>query len=379
MKSVAFTYKENNWEGLVEASTQLPKAQLLLVFADRKLLEKNIFNKELAANFNNARIIYCSTAGEIYDRKVQHSSASCVAIQLDKTAFSVQSNNIKNFENSYLLGKSTAALLDPKDLKYIMIISDGNIINGDDVLKGIQEVIDPSVIISGGLAGDGDRFQKTLVGIEENVVEGNIVLLGLYGNHIQISTGIKGGWDIFGPEREVTKAEGNVLYEIDQTNALDLYKKYLGKYADELPGSALLFPISLKVSESDLSIVRTILSVDEEKKSMTFAGNLPNGSKIRFMKSNFDRLITAASEAGVEANANISNHSPDLTLIVSCVGRKIVLSNRVEEEVEAATEGLPNTGAIIGFYSYGEIAPMKKNPHSFLHNQTLTVTTFSER
>ena len=89
MKSVAFTYKENNWEGLVEASTQLPKAQLLLVFADRKLLEKNIFNKELAANFNNARIIYCSTAGEIYDRKVQHSSASCVAIQLDKTAFSV--------------------------------------------------------------------------------------------------------------------------------------------------------------------------------------------------------------------------------------------------------------------------------------------------
>lgn len=379
MKSVAFTYKENNWEGLVEASTQLPKAQLLLVFADRKLLEKNIFNKELAANFNNARIIYCSTAGEIYDRKVQHSSASCVAIQLDKTAFSVQSNNIKNFENSYLLGKSTAALLDPKDLKYIMIISDGNIINGDDVLKGIQEVIDPSVIISGGLAGDGDRFQKTLVGIEENVVEGNIVLLGLYGNHIQISTGIKGGWDIFGPEREVTKAEGNVLYEIDQTNALDLYKKYLGKYAAELPGSALLFPISLKVSESDLSIVRTILSVDEEKKSMTFAGNLPNGSKIRFMKSNFDRLITAASEAGVEANANISNHSPDLTLIVSCVGRKIVLSNRVEEEVEAATEGLPNTGAIIGFYSYGEIAPMKKNPHSFLHNQTLTVTTFSER
>lgn len=379
MKSVAFTYKENNWEGLVEASTQLPKAQLLLVFADRKLLEKNIFNKELAANFNNARIIYCSTAGEIYDRKVQHSSASCVAIQLDKTAFSVQSNNIKNFENSYLLGKSTAALLDPKDLKYIMIISDGNIINGDDVLKGIQEVIDPSVIISGGLAGDGDRFQKTLVGIEENVVEGNIVLLGLYGNHIQISTGIKGGWDIFGPEREVTKAEGNVLYEIDQTNALDLYKKYLGKYADELPGSALLFPISLKVSESDLSIVRTILSVDEEKKSMTFAGNLPNGSKIRFMKSNFDRLITAASEAGVEANANISNHSPGLTLIVSCVGRKIVLSNRVEEEVEAATEGLPNTGAIIGFYSYGEIAPMKKNPHSFLHNQTLTVTTFSER
>ncbi len=379
MKSVAFTYKENNWEGLVESSTQLPKAQLLLVFADRKLLEKNIFNKELAANFNNARIIYCSTAGEIYDRKVQHSSASCVAIQLDKTAFSVQSNNIKNFENSYLLGKSTAALLDPKDLKYIMIISDGNIINGDDVLKGIQEVIDPSVIISGGLAGDGDRFQKTLVGIEENVVEGNIVLLGLYGNHIQISTGIKGGWDIFGPEREVTKAEGNVLYEIDQTNALDLYKKYLGKYAAELPGSALLFPISLKVSESDLSIVRTILSVDEEKKSMTFAGNLPNGSKIRFMKSNFDRLITAASEAGVEANANISNHSPDLTLIVSCVGRKIVLSNRVEEEVEAATEGLPNTGAIIGFYSYGEIAPMKKNPHSFLHNQTLTVTTFSER
>ncbi len=379
MKSATFTFNENKWEGLDAAISRIPDAQIVLVFADRILLEKNILYSPIKKAFKNASIINCSTAGEIYGRLVQNQSAACVAISFDKTPFSIQACNIRDFNNSYLLGKGAAKLLAKENLKYIMVLSDGNLINGDDLIKGIQEVVDPSVILSGGLAGDGDRFQKTLVGIDQNIAEGNIVLLGLYGKHIQINTGIKGGWDMFGPEREVTHAEGNILYEIDHTNALDLYKKYLGKYVEELPSSALLFPISLKVSNTDFSIVRTILSVDEQKKSMTFAGNLPKGSKIRFMKSNFDRLITAAEEAGAEATSTMENDFPELALIVSCVGRKIVLSNRVDEEIEAVSNSFPNASSIIGFYSYGEIGPMKKNPHSYLHNQTLTVTTFSER
>lgn len=379
MKSTTFTFKENNWQGLTETAADMPDAQLILLFADRMLLEKNCLNEQLQQSFPLAHIISASTAGEVLYRKVQESSAVCVAIQFDQTPFSIQSGNIKDFPNSYMLGKQVASQLKQDDLRYIMIISDGNIINGDDLLQGIKEEVAPTVLISGGMAGDGDRFQQTLLGHNNQIAEGNLVLLALYGEHIQVGTGIHGGWEMFGPERIVTRSAGNVLYEIDDTNGLDLYKKYLGKYADELPSSALLFPIALMINDDQSYLVRTILSVDEQNKSMTFAGNIPQGSTIRFMKSNFDRLVTAAADAGMEAHSGIQQQAPDLTMIVSCVGRKIILSHRIEEELEAATEGLPANSPVVGFYSYGEFAPLKENLQTYLHNQTMVVTSFSER
>jgi hypothetical protein len=379
MKSTTFTFKENNWQGLTETAASMPEAQLILVFADRMLLEKNELNQHLQPSFPKAEIISCSTAGEVYYQKVQQSSAVCVAIQFENTPFSIQSGNIKDFQNSYLLGKEVASKLKQEDLRYIMIISDGNIINGDDLLQGIKEVVAPTVLISGGMAGDGDRFQQTLLGHNQQIAEGNLLLLGMYGDHIQVGTGIHGGWEMFGPERTVSRSAGNVLFEIDDVNALDLYKKYLGKYADELPSSALLFPIALMIDNDQSYLVRTILSVDEQNKSMTFAGNIPEGSTIRFMKSNFDRLVSAAADAGMEAHSSLQKQAPDLTLIVSCVGRKIVLSHRIDEELEAATDGLPANSPVVGFYSYGEFAPLKENLQSYLHNQTMVVTSFSER
>ncbi len=379
MKSTTFTFKEDAWQGLTDTAANMPDAELILVFADRMLLEKNELNKYLQSSFPKANIISCSTAGEVYYQKLQQSSAVCVAIHFDQTPFSIQSGNIKDFQNSYLLGKQVASQLTQEGLRYIMIISDGNIINGDDLLQGIKEVVPPTVLISGGMAGDGDRFQQTLLGHNNQIAEGNLVLLGLYGDHIQVGTGIHGGWEMFGPERTVTRSAGNLLFEIDEVNALDLYKKYLGKYADELPSSALLFPIALMINNDQSYLVRTILSVDDQNKSMTFAGNIPQGSTIRFMKSNFDRLVSAAAEAGMEAHSNLQEQTPDLTLIVSCVGRKIVLSHRIDEELEAATDRLPAQSPVVGFYSYGEFAPLKENPESYLHNQTMVVTSFSER
>jgi hypothetical protein len=158
-----------------------------------------------------------------------------------------------------------------------------------------------------------------------------------------------------------------------------MYKKYLGKYAEELPASALLFPLSVKTDKNDFYIVRTILSIDENKKTMTFAGNLPEGSTVRFMKSNFDRLINAAADAASEAVSSLGKKVPvELALLVSCVGRKLVLSDRIDEELEAALDNITPGATVAGFFSYGEIAPQKDNKISHLHNQTMTVTTFAE-
>jgi len=379
MKSTLISYVNKEWSGEAHAKFPLEEAQLVLVFAERSLLENHTIIDYIKSRCTKANVISCSTAGEIHGHQVHDDSAVAVAIKFDHTKYQMAKANISEHNNSFELGQQAAIALSPQNLKYIMVISDGNLINGDDLIQGIQSKVDSKVIVSGGLSGDGSRFQKTIVGLDEDVQSGNVVLLGLYGDHIRVGTGYKGGWDMFGPERTISRSEGNRLFDIDGQSALELYKKYLGKYADELPASALLFPISIKTKDDDVFIVRTILSINEKEQSMTFAGNVPEGSTVRFMKSNYDRLIEAASIAGAEALTSLGDQVPvDLSILVSCVGRKLVLANRVEEEVEAALENTSEHGTVAGFFSYGEIAPQASSNQIHLHNQTLTITTFAE-
>jgi hypothetical protein len=380
MISSSITYKNNQWKGLNEFKHDKKSVQLLIVFADRLIIEEKAIFTILKNEFPKAEIIISSTAGEISRSAVDDNSATILAISFEQTAFKIVKGNIREFKNSFELGKSTVEKMPKENLSYIFLLSDGNIINGDELIMGIQSNLDKSVIITGGLAGDGVNFNKTLVGYNDDVDEGNIILLGLYGDKIKIGTSHKGGWDVFGPERIITKSEANILHEIDGENALDLYKKYLGKYADELPASALFFPLSIKSADNNFYIVRTILSIDEKNKTMRFAGNIPEGSTVRFMKSNFDRLLDAATDAGLESTQHLdmNNIAPSLSIIISCVGRKIVLGERTEEEIDAVLENLSPEATVAGFFSYGEVAPQKDLHTSFLHNQTITITTFAE-
>ena len=188
-----------------------------------------------------------------------------------------------------------------------------------------------------------------------------------------------GGWDSFGIERLVSKSENNILYELDGKPALALYKSFLGEqYSNELPASGLLFPLNLRITQGDDPIVRTILAVNEENQSLTFAGDIPVGSYVRLMKANFDRLIDGAVGAAKSTLTNENNNNPDLAILISCVGRKLVLKQLIEEELEGVKEILgPNT-TLCGFYSYGEISPFSKDAKCELHNQTMTITTFKE-
>jgi hypothetical protein len=378
MKSHVIQYEAGSWQQVNSNEISSESVNLILVYADRLLLEKQDILKSLAQQFPSAKLIVCSTAGEIYQRTVTESAATAIIISFDNTAIVVETGEIGKYKDSYELGRESALKINQEGLKYLMVLSDGSLINGDELILGIKSVIGNDVCISGGLAGDGPRFQKTLVGCYPNVKEGNLVLVGLYGEHIKVATGVKGGWDEFGPQRTITKSFSNVLYEIDGVNALELYKKYLGSYKDELPGSALLFPISIKTADTDFYLVRTILSIDEEKQCMVFAGNIPEGSAVRFMKSNPDRLVFAAADVGGQVLQNMQDIPIEMALIVSCVGRKIVLSERIEEEVEAVAEMLPASANVAGFFSYGEIAPHRKEKQTSLHNQTITITAFAE-
>lgn len=352
------------------------KVQWVLGFGAKTLLEKGACYDQLSRQYPRASIVLCSTAGEIFDEEVYDDTVSITAVQFERTAIAAVSANIMDFADSYEAGIALVKRLPAVDnLCYIMVISDGTLVNGSELVNGINAATQCKVPVTGGMASDGDRFVSTLVGLNEDPAPGNLIAIGFYSNHLVVSHGSVGGWEMFGPERPISKSSGNCLYEINGEPALDLYRKYLGPYAAELPGSALLFPLSVKLSTGE-TVVRTILSIDSANGSMVFAGDLPENAPVRFMRANFDRLIEAAGEAAVQASGD---HTPELALLISCVGRKMILNGRIAEEVEAVRDTLGNQTLLTGFYSYGEIAPPKEGAHCALHNQTMTITTFTEK
>ena len=370
--------KSGGWQaaGKQKGAKKVSKG-LVLSFGNRFELENEERYRELAEMYPNSDIITCSTSGEILDIEVTDAIVS-TAIEFEKTDYRIIQVNVLKLGNSYEAGKVIAKSFKPQGLRHVFIISDGSFVNGSELVQGLNDYLPKDVSSTGGLAGDGARFEKTLVGLNSPPGTGKIVGVGFYGESLKIGYGSVGGWDPFGPERVVTKSEKNVLYKLDDKSALDLYKSYLGEKANELPGSALLFPLSIKLEQNAKPLVRTILSVDEEHQSMVFAGDMPEGSKVRMMKANFDKLVDGAFQATDAGMLTIGKSEVDLALLVSCVGRKLVLDQRVEEEVESVVEVVGNNAVITGFYSYGEIAPFSGLLNCELHNQTMTVTLFRE-
>jgi hypothetical protein len=352
--------------------------QLVLVFGSPEhIVEPGVY-VHLNSTYPNADIVFSSTAGEIINDAVYDNSIVATAIQLEKNTVACVKTNIDQHTNSFETGNFLMKALFRDDLSNIFIIADGTSVNGSELVDGINHDNQLQVTVTGGLAGDAARFEKTFTGLNEFPSQGNVIAIGFYGKNMRVGHGSLGGWDEFGHERTITRSEKNVLYEIDYKNALDLYKQYLGDYADELPGSALLFPLSIRINGSDKNLVRTILSISEEEKSMTFAGNLPEGSKVRLMKANFDKLVQASSAAAKNSAVIGEGRQPELAILVSCVGRKLVLNEMIDEEVQAAKDILGNNTAITGFYSYGEISPFNNGTQCELHNQTMTITTLTE-
>jgi len=357
---------------------KLSAAQLVLLFGGTALLKEQRNLAEIRKAYPKAHFLGCSTAGEICGTEVSDDTLVCTAVLFESTKLQGARVSIENPASSFDAGAKLARALDHNDLKHVFILSDGLKVNGSELVKGITGNLPPDITVTGGLSGDGARFQETFVLWDGQPEAGTIAALGLYGNSIRIGYASLGGWDSFGPERLITRSKGNVLYEMDGKSALQLYKTYLGEHAANLPASGLLFPLSLRMKEGEAGVVRTILSVNEEDQSMTFAGDVREGSYAQLMKANFDRLIEGAIGAARTSHEAVGSGSPDLAILISCVGRKLVLKQRVEEEVEGVREVMGDRTVLTGFYSYGEISPFTPNAKCELHNQTMTITAFRE-
>ena len=377
-----------NQEG-ISGQNGYAAAQLVLVFGAPSVLSRPGLLAELQQRYPAALVFGCSTAGEILGTQVLDDTMVATAVEFAGTRLASARVVLSECgDNSYQAGERLAAALPlempgaggatSSPLKHVFVLSDGLQVNGSDLVRGLAACLPTAVTVTGGLAGDGARFGSTLVVHAGRAESGTVAALGFYGDRLRIGFGSLGGWDPFGPERLITRSRGNVLYEFDGHSALGLYKKYLGAHADQLPASGLLFPLSLRIQAGEAPVVRTILAVDEATQSLTFAGDVPEGAYARLMKANFDRLIDGATDAARTSHEAMGGAFAELAILISCGGRKLLLKQRIEEEVDGVRDVLGAGAALAGFYSYGEISPFKPGARCELHNQTMTITTFAE-
>ncbi|BAE52241.1 FIST signal transduction protein [Paramagnetospirillum magneticum] len=354
------------------------KPSLVLYFAAPGTLPAEDILADLRAAYGDAPIVGCTTGGEILGSEVIDDSVVVSALGFALASVRVASRDLADLSQSRATGAALAGDLAGEGLRALFILSDGTKVNGDALVAGCLSAVPPDVVVTGGLAGDGARFQSTAVGCDDPMRPGRVAAVGFYGESLSIGHGSFGGWDEFGPPRTITRSAANVLYELDGEPALDLYKRYLGDEAQGLPGSALLFPLSIRPAGEDAGgeVVRTIVGIDEQAKSMIFAGDVPTGHLARLMRGNFDNLVDGAGRAAEAASASVG---PCLGLLVSCIGRKLLMGQRIAEEVEIVSDVLGKTASLMGFYSYGEISPHGFTGKCELHNQTMTITTISER
>ncbi len=361
-------------------SINLASADLVFAFGAVPYFSDPTLHAALRARFPAAKLLGCSTAGEIRGARVFDNTCVITAIDFEGSEVREATTTIEGMADSFAAGERLARALPLEELQGVFVVGTGVKINGSALVAGMQKVLGVTVSLSGGLAADAGAFRETWTLSNSGAASDQLVAVGLYGQRVRIGSGSFGGWEPFGPARKVTRSDGNVLYELDGERALDIYKRYLGEHARSLPGSGLLFPFEMLTKDRDRSgIIRTILGVDEQDGSLTLAGDIDPNGYLKLMQASTDRLVEGAGRAAERSAAASSKLvSPTVALLVSCIGRKLVMGDRVDEEVEAVAGRFSDQSTVAGFYSNGEICAAEAHGDCRLHNQTMTVTWIGE-
>jgi hypothetical protein len=377
MKTKQIEIDSKSISDLTQTTFECLEPNFVLIFASVGLIENKSVQSALRASFKNTvPIIGCSTAGEISSNGVSDEKMIITAVEFKHPNFKTAKYEMKSMADSKLAGEEIGKTLSAPNLSSVLLFGQGVNINGSELVTSLKNILGEGVIITGGLAGDGGKFQKTYTILNGEYSDENIVALGIYDKNIKVHFGSMGGWEPFGPARKVTKSAGNILFELDHKPALPLYKEYLGDEAKGLPGTGLLFPLALLKNDLDsYGLIRTILAVNEADNSLTFAGDVPLGSTVKLMHAPNENLIDGAKNAAESAKINSSG---GLAILISCVGRKLVLGTDTEDEIDAVKNVFGKNVTYTGFYSYGEICPQYTVADCKLHNQTMTITYLNE-
>jgi hypothetical protein len=366
----------NSGEVYEEGFSFQPDLILLFVSTSFSDIESLNFLRVL---YPDSVIIGSSTAGEIEDINIYDGSAVATAVKFEKATLDYHEAVIHDPSNSFKAAYELIEKFDTRGLKHVMVFCDGLQSNPSEFVEGLRHKSDVNCTISGGFAADGFEFINSYVITNDVEAKSKMaVAVGFYGEGLKIGYGSLSGWDSFGVDRIVTRSENNKVYSIDGMPILELYKNMLQEQFKNLPASGMLLPISVRKKITDRPEIRSIVDYDSEKAYISFCGNIPEGSILRLMKANHERLVSGAEGAAELGIEEIGNTHTDLAILISSVGRRLVLKQLDEDEIVAVRDVIGEDATIAGYYSYSEIAPHLSDKKPELQCQSMTITTFSE-
>lgn len=378
---LAHEFKWSEAAGLsLSATPPAADPSLVLAFGPHHLLAGSCFYDTLRAAFPKAILAGCTTAGQFDRRTIEDDTVIGVAAWFETGTVKLATRLVDDPRACEMEGHSLGAALNGHaGLRAVLVLSEGIRINGTSLVEGLKRALPPEVTVAGGLAADGRRFEETLVMADGPARSGLVAAIGFYGAGLTFQSGIGGGWEPFGPRRRITRSQDNILYELDGSPALTLYERYLGEEARDLPASALLFPLRIEDPGQPLTdVVRTVLGIDRERGSLIFAGDVPQDWTAQLMRGSLDRIVSGSVSAARRA-APQGLGDGGFSLLVSCVGRRLLMGQWAFDEVSAASDALDPRQALVGFYSYGEIASLPGSRRAQLHNQTMTIFSVGEQ
>ncbi len=369
---------DGDWTESTPAQTDSDRT-LIFVFGDSAQLDHPQPLRALRQRYPQASIVGASGAGTVCDLDVLDGALTATLIRFEHTSLNCVAIEVLDSETSRQAGRSLAtSLCQRPGLGSVYVLADGLCVNGPELVLGLSDVLPAGIGIAGGMAGDGVAFERTWTVVDGSPKQRHVTAVGFYGSRLQMHRGCRGGSIGFGPRRMVTRSKGNVVYTLDGEPVLKLYKEFLGEFANRLPGGASHFPLSVfRHADSDDAVIRFVLGIDEAEQSITLAGDIPEGCLVQLSRANRDDLLQGSMLAAADVVAQASPQSPVVNLVVSCIGRRLVLGEQTDEELEAAFEQLPPGSHQTGFYSYGEISSAEQR-RCDMHNMTLTLTTLCE-
>ncbi|OGI95373.1 hypothetical protein A2917_02290 [Candidatus Nomurabacteria bacterium RIFCSPLOWO2_01_FULL_42_17] len=362
---------------------------LLIVFSSVKYDQQKVIDG-VRSVAKEALLVGSSTSGEITTAgPMKEHSVAIMAIKSPEIKYFVGvGENI--LANPRLAGKMAADKVKEQagdSLKAFMMMPDVLVGNGADIVRGVLDSLGAHFPVVGGASGDDFAFKKTYQYVNDKVYSGAVVGLGLVGN-FKIGIGVKHGWIPVGESMKVTKSEGAVIHEINGAPAVKIYEDYFGEEAkimrtEALAKLAITYPLGMKVAGSDELLIRDPITVDEHG-SITCAAEIPEGSEVRLMVGSREEAVKVAKIAAENAVAQLEGSAPKAVIIFNCIARNKLFGEKSGDEINAIQQAIGKEVPLIGFYTYGEQAPLGgevkniEQCNSAFHNETVVICVLAD-
>ena len=322
-----------------------------------------------------------TTAGEFIDEEVGAESVAILLMEIDRTSFTVlfedvDARSTRNVANG--IGQTSLRLFSNPAF---IVCGSGVTADGEMIIRGIEDVVGEDVTLFGGMAGDDFTMTGTFVFTNGKSTDNGIVAIVLDQDKYIMDGLAVCGWKSVGTTKTVTKSDGCWVYTIDDEPALGMIVKYMGLTSlnKEVENEIVLnigsnFPMELQLQNGG-TVMRTAMLANWKENSFMCAGNVPQGSKIRFtLPADFEVIDDVVSSCQEVKDTQLPQ--ADVMILFSCKARHIAFGPLIRREIQ----GLKNIWNVpmAGCFSYGEFGKARNAKQQF-HNITCSWVVLKEK